>query len=139
MASRPSGDCRLRLGIPVKRSVSSGPGITRVTFFTAKGDIAISRPDGRTATLSWPGHPDRMVALHRRETAELLAEELRRLDPDELYAETLAWLDAPGITAGDTGITAAEPEPDAQSADAGHEETQPAAEDGTAQEEASEG
>jgi glucose-6-phosphate dehydrogenase assembly protein OpcA len=29
------------------------------------------------------------VALHRRDTAELLAEELRRLDPDEVYAETL--------------------------------------------------
>jgi hypothetical protein len=30
-----------------------------------------------------------MVSLHRRDTAELLAEELRRLDPDEVYAETL--------------------------------------------------
>jgi hypothetical protein len=30
-----------------------------------------------------------MLALHRRDTAELLAEELRRLDPDEVYAETL--------------------------------------------------
>jgi glucose-6-phosphate dehydrogenase assembly protein OpcA len=87
----------LRLGIPVKRAVSAGPGITGVTFATPEGPITISRPDGRTATLAWPGHPDRMVALHRRETAELLAEELRRLDPDELYAETLARLDAPGV------------------------------------------
>ena len=54
------------------------------------GDIKITRADGRTATLSWPGRIDRMVALHRRDTAELLAEELRRLDPDEVYAETLA-------------------------------------------------
>jgi hypothetical protein len=30
------------------------------------------------------------VALHRRDTAELLAEELRRLNPDEVYGETLA-------------------------------------------------
>jgi len=87
----------LRLGVPVKRVVSAGPGITGVTFGTAEGDITISRPDGRTATLGWPGRPDRMVALHRRDTAELLAEELRRLDPDEVYAETLARLDAPGI------------------------------------------
>ncbi|HEX8006846.1 MAG TPA: glucose-6-phosphate dehydrogenase assembly protein OpcA [Trebonia sp.] len=87
----------LRLGIPVLRSVSSGPGITDVTFTTPAGDIALSRPDGRTATLSWPGRPDRMVALHRRDTAELLAEELRRLDPDDVYAETLGRLDAPGI------------------------------------------
>jgi hypothetical protein len=35
-----------------------------------------------------------MVALHRRDTAELLAEELRRLDPDEVYAETLGYIDA---------------------------------------------
>jgi glucose-6-phosphate dehydrogenase assembly protein OpcA len=90
----------LRLGVPAKRVLSSGPGITGITFVTVGGDITISRPDGRTATLSWPGHPDRMVALHRRDTAELLAEELRRLDPDELYAETLARLDAPGIETG---------------------------------------
>jgi glucose-6-phosphate dehydrogenase assembly protein OpcA len=91
----------LRLGIPVRRAVSSGPGITDVTFTTADGDIAITRPDGRTATLSWPGRPDRMVALHRRDTAELLAEELRRLDPDDVYAETLHRLDAPGIERAD--------------------------------------
>jgi glucose-6-phosphate dehydrogenase assembly protein OpcA len=80
----------LRLEVPVRRLVSAGPGITDVTFATAEGDISLDRPDGRTATLSWPGRPDRMVALHRRETAELLAEELRRLDPDEVYAETLS-------------------------------------------------
>ena len=79
-----------RLGIPVEREVSGGPGITEVSFVTAAGDITLSRPDGRTATLSKPGQPDRRVALHRRETAELLAEELRRLDPDEVYAEALA-------------------------------------------------
>ncbi len=79
----------LRLGIEVQRGDSSGPGITEVAFETSNGKVAISRPDGRTATLSWPGRPERRVALHRRETAELIAEELRRLEPDELYAETL--------------------------------------------------
>jgi glucose-6-phosphate dehydrogenase assembly protein OpcA len=49
-----------------------------------------------------------MVALHRRETAELLAEELRRLDPDEVYAETLRRLDARGIEI----APFEEPEPD---------------------------
>jgi glucose-6-phosphate dehydrogenase assembly protein OpcA len=87
----------LRLGIPVARVVSSGPGLTDVTFTTSEGDITISRHDGRTATLSWPGRTDRRVALHRRDTAELLAEELRRLDPDEVYAETLRRIDAPGL------------------------------------------
>lgn len=36
-----------------------------------------------------PGQPDRAVALKRRETAELLAEELRRLDPDNTYEASL--------------------------------------------------
>lgn len=87
----------LRLSIPMRRTVSAGPGITGVTFATADGDITVTRHDGRTATLAWPGRPDRMVALHRRDTAELLAEELRRLDPDEVYAETLSRLDVRGI------------------------------------------
>jgi glucose-6-phosphate dehydrogenase assembly protein OpcA len=79
-----------KLDIPVAREVSGGPGITEVTFATTDGDITLSRPDGRTATLSKPGQPDRRVALHRRDTAELLTEELRRLDPDLVYADVLA-------------------------------------------------
>jgi glucose-6-phosphate dehydrogenase assembly protein OpcA len=79
----------VRLGIPVQRGESAGPGITDVSFDTPDGKITLARPDGRNATLIWPGRPDRRVALHRRDTAELIAEELRRLEPDEVYAETL--------------------------------------------------
>jgi glucose-6-phosphate dehydrogenase assembly protein OpcA len=84
----------LRLGIPVERGESDGPGITEASFETAAGRVALSRPDGRNATLSWPGRPERRVALHRRETPDLIAEELRRLEPDEVYAETLRALAA---------------------------------------------
>jgi glucose-6-phosphate dehydrogenase assembly protein OpcA len=90
----------LRLGVPVARTDSGGPGITRSKFITVAGDIQITRADGRTATLAWPGRSDRSVALHRRDIPELLAEELRRLDPDEVYAETLHYADthpAPAI------------------------------------------
>ncbi|NUU22268.1 MAG: glucose-6-phosphate dehydrogenase assembly protein OpcA [Streptomycetaceae bacterium] len=79
-----------RLGVPVERVVSAGPGITAVHLRTESGDIAITRPDGVLATLSTPGQPDRHVALKRRDAAELIAEELRRLDPDDVYAATLA-------------------------------------------------
>ena len=79
----------LRLGIEVQRGESGGPGITEVSFDTPDGKIALSRPDGRNATLAWPGRPERRVALHRREAPDLIAEELRRLEPDEVYAETL--------------------------------------------------
>jgi glucose-6-phosphate dehydrogenase assembly protein OpcA len=81
-----------RLGITVNRGQSAGPGITEVSFDTPDGKIALFRPDGRTATLSWPNRPDRRVALHRRDTADLISEELRRLEPDEVYAETLRTL-----------------------------------------------
>ncbi len=78
-----------RLGIEVRRGESDGPGITEVSFDTPDGRIAITRPDARNATLTWPGRPERRVALHRRDTDDLIAEELRRLEPDEVYAETL--------------------------------------------------
>ena len=79
----------VRLGIDVHRGESAGPGITEVSFDTPEGKILLARPDGRTATLTWPGRPDRRVALHRRDSADLIAEELRRLEPDEVYGETL--------------------------------------------------
>jgi glucose-6-phosphate dehydrogenase assembly protein OpcA len=79
-----------RLHADFSRETSGGPGITEVRLRTAAGDVVISRPDGRVATLARPGQPDRHVALQRREIAELLAEELRRLDPDEIYGESLA-------------------------------------------------
>jgi len=78
-----------RLRIKVERRTSKGPGITCVTLRTKNGDVSIQRPDGRLASLSSPGQPDRPVALRRRELAELLGEELRRLDEDDIYADTV--------------------------------------------------
>jgi glucose-6-phosphate dehydrogenase assembly protein OpcA len=78
-----------RLDVPVKRSLSSGPGLTAVRMGTSCGPIVLDRPDGSLATLSIQGQPDRAVALKRRETSELIAEELRRLDPDDTYASAL--------------------------------------------------
>jgi glucose-6-phosphate dehydrogenase assembly protein OpcA len=78
-----------RLKVPVKRSMSSGPGLTAVRLESTCGPIVLDRADGSLATLSIQGQPDRAVALKRRETAELIAEELRRLDPDDTYASAL--------------------------------------------------
>lgn len=80
-----------RLDVPVTRSVSSGPGLTAVRMQTDHGEIVLDRPDGSLATLCMEGQPDRAVALKRRETSELLAEELRRLDPDDTYAASLKY------------------------------------------------
>ncbi|MER7170493.1 glucose-6-phosphate dehydrogenase assembly protein OpcA [Streptomyces mesophilus] len=78
-----------RLGVPVHRTLSAGPGLTAVRMSTDCGPIVLDRADGSLATLSMQGQPDRAVALKRRETAELIAEELRRLDPDDTYASAL--------------------------------------------------
>jgi glucose-6-phosphate dehydrogenase assembly protein OpcA len=78
-----------RLKVPVQRTLSAGPGLTAVRMETKDGTIVLDRPDGSLATLSMAGQPNRAVALKRRETAELLAEELRRLDPDNTYEATV--------------------------------------------------
>lgn len=85
-----------RLGVKVARKATNGPGITAVRMTTAAGDIAITRSDGLLASYAVPGQPERLVALKRRETTELITEELRRMDPDDVYADTLKVLQRSG-------------------------------------------
>ncbi|GAA5067769.1 glucose-6-phosphate dehydrogenase assembly protein OpcA [Thermocatellispora tengchongensis] len=85
-----------RVGVPIGVAESGGPGLTAVRLNTDEGEVSVTRTDARLATLRRPGQPDRHVALARRHTSELLAEELRRLDPDEIYAEALQQLAATG-------------------------------------------
>jgi glucose-6-phosphate dehydrogenase assembly protein OpcA len=80
---------RSRLGVRVDEHVSRGPGITQVKLLTRHGDISVSRPSGGSAVFSIPGEADRPVALRRRQVAELMAEEMRRLDEDDIYAATV--------------------------------------------------
>lgn len=89
-----AGWLRARLAAQVMRLDTGGPGITAVELKVATGEgpvsVRLSRPDGRLATLARTGHPERELPLRRREVGELLAEELRRLDGDEVYAEALS-------------------------------------------------
>jgi glucose-6-phosphate dehydrogenase assembly protein OpcA len=85
-----AGWLAVRLGAKVKRSpAASGPGLVSVRLERASGPVELTRPDGKVGTLRQPGQPDRLVALTRREVRDCLAEELRRLDPDEIYGEAL--------------------------------------------------
>ncbi|MFG2883144.1 glucose-6-phosphate dehydrogenase assembly protein OpcA [Streptomyces sp. NPDC048297] len=104
-----------RLDVPVRRSLSPGPGLTGVRMDTSCGAIVLDRADGSLATLSIEGQPARAVALKRRETAELIAEELRRLDPDDTYASALRYGVERLNTAPETE-PAPEPEPVAEAA-----------------------
>jgi glucose-6-phosphate dehydrogenase assembly protein OpcA len=79
-----------RLRLPAKRvKAKSGQGIVSVVLERKSGNIEIDRPDGAIGTLSQPTQPDRRVALGRRAVRDCIAEELRRLDPDEIYDEAL--------------------------------------------------
>jgi glucose-6-phosphate dehydrogenase assembly protein OpcA len=80
-----------RLGVKVKRTTSEGPGLTAVEVrFQGRTRLRIDRPDGYLATLCRSGMTDRQLPLKRRELGDLIAEELRRLDADQPYAEALA-------------------------------------------------
>jgi hypothetical protein len=80
-----------RLGTRSRVTASDGPGVTAVEVrFEGDERLRIDRPDGRLATLSRTGRPDRALPLKRRELGDLIAEELRRLDSDQPYAEALA-------------------------------------------------
>ncbi|MFF8593822.1 glucose-6-phosphate dehydrogenase assembly protein OpcA, partial [Streptomyces sp. NPDC015220] len=78
-----------RLGVGVDRVVTAGPVVTAVRLGTEAGEIVVDRPEGPSATLTLPGQPSRTLALKVRPTSELIAEELRRLDADEMYAVAL--------------------------------------------------
>jgi glucose-6-phosphate dehydrogenase assembly protein OpcA len=78
------------LRVPVKRlKASRGEGIVDVRLERRSGLVELSRPDGKVGTLTQPGQPERRVALQRRQVRDCLAEELRRLDPDEVYEAAL--------------------------------------------------
>ena len=79
------------MDVPVKR-VRGGEGIGSVQLDRRSGAIVLVRPQGTTAVLTQPGQPDRSVALGRRQVRDCLAEELRRLDPDEVYQGALGGL-----------------------------------------------
>ena len=82
-----------RLGVPVSYLRSRGPALNQVTLHTEGGDIRITRPEGHMATVERNGVALKELFLPRRDLRDLLAEELRRLDPDDAYEQTMARLD----------------------------------------------
>jgi glucose-6-phosphate dehydrogenase assembly protein OpcA len=78
------------LRVPVAREhTQAGSGICAVRLERASGPIDLSRPGDLVATMTQPGQPDRRISLRRRGDSECLADELRRLDADETYADVL--------------------------------------------------
>ncbi len=65
------------------------PGMDRVTLVTDDGPIQLHRPGSTVAVLTQPGQPDQQIAMPVRDLNVCLAEELRRLDPDEVYGDVI--------------------------------------------------
>jgi glucose-6-phosphate dehydrogenase assembly protein OpcA len=79
-----------RLGVEVALDDTEGPGVTGVRMVFDEGEVTLVRDAGGMATMTRTGQPERTLPLERRELGDLLAEELRRLDADEVYAGALA-------------------------------------------------
>ncbi|KNX37226.1 glucose-6-phosphate dehydrogenase assembly protein OpcA [Luteipulveratus halotolerans] len=80
----------VRLRCKVRRArTRAGVGMVSVRLERASGPVDLVRTEGSIATLSQPGQPVRRINLARITDAQALAEELRRLDPDEVYEEAL--------------------------------------------------
>lgn len=75
------------LGVTPKSQGSSG--ISSVRLDRASGPITLERTAVNVATLSQPKQPTHDISLPRRSLRDCLAEELRRLDPDDLYGEVI--------------------------------------------------
>ncbi|WP_167102512.1 glucose-6-phosphate dehydrogenase assembly protein OpcA [Mycobacterium sp. DL592] len=75
-------------------TVTRTTGELKVQLVRPSETVTLSRPqDGVTATLSRTARPQALLPLPRRETRDCLAEDLRRLDADEIYHEALAGID----------------------------------------------
>jgi glucose-6-phosphate dehydrogenase assembly protein OpcA len=78
-----------RLGVDVEVVDTDGTGLGEVVIAVGDVELTLSRGSSSSAVLTRTGQPDRTLPLPRRQIGDLLAEELRRLDPDEPYAEAL--------------------------------------------------
>ena len=91
----------LRLQVPVSVDVADGnpsTGIHRVVLHRESGPISLERLSPTVVELRQPGQPAHELSLPRPGLRECLAEELRRLDPDDEFGAVL-----------DNGLRAAEP------------------------------
>jgi glucose-6-phosphate dehydrogenase assembly protein OpcA len=75
-------------------TVTRAVGDLKVELVRPSETVTLARPqEGVTATLTRTARPEALLPLPRRETRECLAEDLRRLDADEIYHEALAGIE----------------------------------------------
>ncbi|MBX0298399.1 glucose-6-phosphate dehydrogenase assembly protein OpcA [Cryobacterium sp. 1639] len=83
---------QLALQVPVHYELTSGAnanGIHGVHLTRSSGVISLEREVPGIATLTQSGQPVQDLTLKRRSLRDCLSDELRRLDPDELYGQVI--------------------------------------------------
>ncbi len=88
-----------RLGLAAEVADGPGPGVSGVDIAADPVEVRLARGDDGVVRLSHTDQPDRTLPLPARELGDLLAEELQRLDADEIYADAL------GALAGESGLS----------------------------------
>ncbi|CAN5130448.1 glucose-6-phosphate dehydrogenase assembly protein OpcA [soil metagenome] len=79
----------VRVKLEVTNPAHGSSGIHGVTLERASGKIELERVLPNVATLRQPDQPSHDISLPRRNLRDCLAEELRRLDPDDLFGEVV--------------------------------------------------
>lgn len=75
----------LKVEVTIKHEAGASA-ITGITLDRRSGPITMRRPEGSAVvTLEQPGQPQLQIAMAMRPLADCLMEDLRRLDPDEIY------------------------------------------------------
>ncbi len=102
---------RLGVPVPVEQAAGRAPGVGGIGVSEVAVDLAdggtvrMSRHDARSVLLQRTDQPDGEITLPERELGDLLAEELRRLDADQPYADAL------GVATGVAGLAERPTEP----------------------------
>jgi glucose-6-phosphate dehydrogenase assembly protein OpcA len=84
---------QMQLDVPAKHELVApahgSSGIQGVRMHRASGVIELERTNSGIARLEQPNQPSHDISLPRRNLRDCLAEELRRLDPDDLFGEVI--------------------------------------------------
>ena len=81
---------RLRLDVPVElKTVDDATAITAVHLEREDGELSLVRPDDNQAMVSFPGQAPQTISMPIRSDEDCLSEELRRLEPDDVYGEVI--------------------------------------------------
>ncbi len=80
---------KVKVDLVVSSASKGATGIESVHLTRKNGQIRLDRTAPNIATLQQPDQPTHDISLPRRNLRDCLAEELRRLDPDDLYGDVI--------------------------------------------------